>query len=291
MGLDVNLFKCPDAKRALELEERYEQELEALYAHFSALEKKKVVTVADEEELNQTRLNLKKKYGIEDYHHSSIETIHFDSKTQPDHLFKIGYLRSSYNEGGINNVLATFGMPTLYDIFNVTGDGYYQYPNWEEVRKSCLEVIEMFEKYMASPMGKYGITTFRPLLKSGATSSDEALEIFNQELLKYQESVKAHEELVKLNPKRKDFPPFGSYMCKAGNFYLDEPLKVYGVVHHQDNPDAKKWFLAGPATYLIVERDPANNEWYLTALKITLEMIDYVLADPHPEHFFLGWSG
>ena len=46
------------------------------------------------------------------------------SALHPDHLFQRGYFRSSYNESGINSLLASVELPTLYDIFEPDGDVY-----------------------------------------------------------------------------------------------------------------------------------------------------------------------
>lgn len=290
MGLDVSLFKSPNAKLAIKQERDYECELDGIYSRMNQLEKEGKLTKEREEEFDKAREDLRISYGIDGYRHESVEQIHLDSKTEPNHLFKIGYLRSSYNEGGINTILSTFGMGTLYDIFAIDDDDYYQFVDWKASRERCLEVITKFEEHMASPMGKYGVATFRPFPEKGVATSDEALERFNKELLRYQEQVAAYEEKLKLDEKQKLWAPFGSWSSGIGQFYLDQPLKVAGIIP-QIPTKMPKWALSGPAVFLIFEDDPANNKWYLTALKITLEMIDYVLADPHPEHFFMGWSG
>lgn len=45
------------------------------------------------------------RWDAEHPDHSPEEKIEIDSKVYPDHLFKVGYLRSSYNGGGIERVL------------------------------------------------------------------------------------------------------------------------------------------------------------------------------------------
>jgi hypothetical protein len=46
-----------------------------------------------------------------------------------------------------------------------------------------------------------------------------------------------------------------------------------------------------PAVFVVYEKEPDEKEdWYLTALKITRETIEYVLAQPDREQYYLSWS-
>jgi len=60
-------------------------------------------------------------------------------------LNNLGYLRSSYNERGFNNVCRAHNVPDLYDIFSaavgyqITGDHYYH----EVVRENIPKALEL----------------------------------------------------------------------------------------------------------------------------------------------------
>ena len=56
--------------------------------------------------------------------------VEFLSRKYPDHLFKIGYFRSSYNESGINYVLESRGLPTLWTVFDAKPGEFV--PDWEK---------------------------------------------------------------------------------------------------------------------------------------------------------------
>jgi hypothetical protein len=79
-------------------------------------------------------------------------TINIDSTTQPDHLFKIGYFRSSYNNAGINAyVNRLLCKPGLYHIFPEGNDdsGFFR-PDWAGARARALEMAGAIEDISAS---------------------------------------------------------------------------------------------------------------------------------------------
>ena len=49
----------------------------------------------------------------------------------------------------------------------------------------------------------------------------------------------------------------------------------------------------GGGVHLITRNDSgeSNLQWYKDALEVTKEMIDYVLAKPNPNTYYLSWSG
>lgn len=70
-------------------------------------------------------------------------TVIFNSAKYPNHLFKIGYFRSSANELGINNVLEERGLENLYDILNPFYEYFFQ-PNWEQAKIKCTNLIKKY---------------------------------------------------------------------------------------------------------------------------------------------------
>jgi len=47
--------------------------------------------------------------------------VQIKSAKYPNHLFEIGYWQSSYNEGGIDRVLESFSMPSLWHLSDRSG--------------------------------------------------------------------------------------------------------------------------------------------------------------------------
>lgn len=69
------------------------------------------------------------KYGVFD-DNDFLSSVNMPSKKYPNHYFRIGYFRSSYNSSGINYVLRDRLGIDLYDIFDAKDSGYYVEPDW-----------------------------------------------------------------------------------------------------------------------------------------------------------------
>ena len=81
-----------------------------------------------------------------DIHRYHIMPVEERSPKGLEHNFNnLGYLRSSYNEYGFNNICRKRNIPDLYDIFSaavgyqITGDQYY----YEVVRENLPEALEL----------------------------------------------------------------------------------------------------------------------------------------------------
>jgi hypothetical protein len=71
-----------------------------------------------------------------------------------------------------------------------------------------------------------------------------------------------------------------NFSNRDGEFFLQKPEEVHALIHGT--------YLRRPCTYYITKFD---YEWYIKAAEITIEMIDYVLAQKDPENYYLQWSG
>jgi len=80
------------------------------------------------------------------------ETIEINSTLYPEHLFKIGYFRSSYNSGGINRVANRYSLLDLYDIFDP--HSYTFIPDWADAMKKCEAAIKQWDAYAMSDIGQ-----------------------------------------------------------------------------------------------------------------------------------------
>jgi hypothetical protein len=180
-------------------------------------------------------------------------------------MFKVGYLRSSYNSGGINSVLERVGCPNLYDIFE-PNDEYNFTPDWHQAQSKAAEAIATLESVMGGEMSKYDVTTVTDLAGlGGVKSAGEALKVFEEQL------------------KNKKSSGFTSYGCREGDFYLDG-ITVVGIIPNRG---------FGGGVHLVTRNDSGENnlQWYKDALEVTKEMIDFVLAQPNPNVYYLAWSG
>jgi hypothetical protein len=204
-------------------------------------------------------------------------SIELASKKHPEEHFKVGYFRSSYNGSGTNQVLGKAGVMTLNEIFDVKGDEYLQFPDWDaslvRAKKALADlqdaaknknygVQEMKYEFIASP-------------RAAAPVNDE-LEALNS----FMEEVKQH------TPKEGEKDSgFRDYSCSKGEFHLDGE-KVFGFIHGM-----KKHFLSGrpePCLYIVTQ---GYLEHYVPSLEIVVETIEYVLAQPDREKFYMRWSG
>ncbi len=74
------------------------------------------------------------------------------------------------------------------------------------------------------------------------------------------------------------------FSSREGDFWLGEkPLLVRAAVWG-------KSYFGGPAPYLVFEA-PDILAWYVEALEIVAETVDWVLAQPDPDCYYMHWSG
>jgi hypothetical protein len=264
MGLDVYLKRCDDlagAKAREALMSEFEDKLWEEVGGWSDATEAQKDLIRAKVKVRQAELNLG-EYGEA----NEIEGIEIDSALHPESMFKIGYLRSSYNSGGINSVLGRIGCPDLYDIFE-PGDEYNFTPDWLQAQARVTVAIDRITEVMSSEFAKYDVTTVTAGLGgSGAVgSAGEALEVFKKQL-----------EAKKGNS-------FTAYGCREGDFWLDG-ITICGVIPNSG---------FGGGVHLVTRNDSgeSNLQWYKDALEVTKEMIDYVLAKPNPNTYYLSWSG
>ena len=266
MGLDVYLNHYSDFKKSKTLEKVFDDYSTRLYDTLDGIE--------DEDLLKTARAGIRKKlnakakelglgeYGEDLTYRTRIEE---DSVLHPEHYFKIGYFRSSYNSSGINNILRDLGIPDLYDIFSHDNDEYEFSPDWNYALKIVNESISLLKKDKGYRVESVAANLFAA--DEVPVTPAAALEIFNKQL---QEKSKNKEFLC--------------YSNKDGEFYLDNAgLKVHGLIPGKD-------MFQRPCTFIIYKPKDANK-YYLQALAIVKETIEYVLAQKNPQEYYLSWSG
>jgi len=266
MGLDIYLYRYDNFEETRRKEEEYnefsDKSWEGLDYDKLTEEERNAISEKNEEFAQSLGLS---KWGDDKTGKTQIE---IDSEKYPDHYFKIGYFRSSYNGGGINHIFENMGLPRLDAIFEIDPNEYFVQPDWKKVKENLQDVYVKFQK-----MGGYRVHSVAPNLfdpNYGPTSEKEALDIFIAELEKHKET------------KEKD-PDFLSYENREGSFYLGEPLKVKAMITGKDTMFGKR-----DCTYVVTESD---NTWYLQAVEIMIDTCDYVLAQPNINQYYLHWSG
>lgn len=273
MGLDVYLKKCPDRALADQIEQEYEEKTDAIWKEIEGGQGYDSLTDADKDAAHKRCEAVRQEMGLEQYGvHPTRETIEINSALYPEHYFKIGYFRSSYNDSGINSYFRRLDLPDLYWIMGQSGEDDIV-PDWDACLVRVNTVIEQYKAIKAGPMGKYDVFDIDPVNLFGGRSevSDDksALALFA-------------EILVKSEGRPDDFRAWSS---QQGTFYLDG-LKVVALIN------GTKTFIRNkqPAIYVVYEREE-SADWYLQSLEIVRETIQYVLAQPDKEHYYMVWSG
>jgi hypothetical protein len=261
MGLDIYLYRYDNYEKTRELEEKqsnFDNDMWAEAGDYDSL---------TEEQKDEARSKIKehaKSLGLDDWGSdvTNVEQIEESHPLYPDQFFKIGYFRSSYNEGGIERILRNLGLPTMSDIFN-HNDEYHFQPNWEESLVRCEEVIEMFKQKGAYRVHHVSNNIFK---QPDVHSEKEALDIFMVEL-----------------GKKKPGDEGYNYSNSRGEFSFHQPQKVLAMI-----PGTYKIFNEQPCVYVVTESD---NTWYINALEIIRDTIKYVLSKENKEQYYLHWSG
>jgi len=100
--------------------------------------------------------------------------------------------------------------------------------------------------------------------------------------------------------------PFGDegYSNRAGHFFLKEGIEAVAFI-----PGIQRIFREQPCMYVVTRKKKehvvgnrkitevvdkldrgVDRDWYLKALEIVQETIEYVLKQPDPQNYYLHWS-
>lgn len=296
MGLDVYLYRCTDHETRRKVEEEYERGAEGLYEGvdweqlnanvkaqredkelpFPEMEVKYEIAKAKKEELKK-RL----KYDEQE------TEVKEKSKKHPDHMFEIGYYRSSYNSGGINFILRRLGIGDLYYIFFGEDDNHeyeviFDRAGWEEALERAKEVLD---KLRAEQGEKYDVVV-ESVHMNPFSGGDE---MPKSEAEAREKFVAACAQHFKHNAHLEEGEFSYGFSNIVGNFYQRKDdcnsrlrAAMPGVMKGIDG----KHF---PCTYLVWEREGALD-WYVQSLEVVVESIEWVLAQEDPENYYFHWS-
>ena len=182
-----------------------------------------------------------------------IETINIDSAKHPDHSYKIGYFRSSYNGGGTNTILKNAIGKDLYYIFQ-PADNYIFVPDWPNCLTRAQEVLKELKEF--SEKCSFSIDPVFHCPNRGPASTEEAAKVLKNEL----------------ETNKKDKMLFGSYSNANGHFFIKEPAEVIAIM-----TGSLKMILGNetvPCTYVAYKND---LKWYIEAIEVVIEAIEYAL--------------
>lgn len=259
MGLDIYLYKYENFEDTQEKERDYNDTSEAIWE--AAGEYDSLTTENKDEIRNKIKeyaVSLGLDEGGDDPRKERVEMNHPD---YPDHYFKIGYFRSSYNEGGIERILRNLGLPTMHDIFEKENEEYCFQPDWEKSLASVEDVIVRF-----GGAGAYRVRSIsHNIFKDPSTtpsSAAEAMKVFNDQLQRGSNEY--------------------NYSNSDGEFCFHESEKVVAFI-----PGTDKIFRPAPCIYVVTESD---NSWYIKALEIVRDTCKYVLSQKDKEKYYLHWS-
>lgn len=203
----------------------------------------------------------------------SQERVELDSALHPGHMFKIGYLRSSYNDGGLDNILRTMLDTDLSTMFGVSREDYHVKPDWQKALAACKEARDRFAAHVSeNGFVRIMVAEHNPYISKSALPQSErdALAVYSKTAAE----------------KRKGSFGFDCFSNGEGTFALGgEPMQIRGII-----PGVGRFGRREPVIYLAYESDPT---FYRQALDVTVEMCEWVLAQPQDPavEYVLHWSG
>lgn len=262
MGLDIYLYRYDNFDETRKREIEY-QEFSKKTWEGKVWDK---MTEAEKDELYAKDKAFADSLGLDKWgsDKNAAEGIEICSEKYPDHYFKIGYFRSSYNGGGINHILENMGLPRLDKIFDVPRDEYYVHPDWVRARANLVKLLEDFKAkpgYRVRHVSGNILTSDR-----GPNSEKEALDAFLEEVEENKNST--FDE---------------GYSNAKGEFHIKTPMKVLGMI-----PGTYSLLGERNCVYVITE---SENWWYEQAIEIMIDTCDYVLAQENINQYYLHWSG
>jgi len=254
MGLDVGLIRYENYADAMRRQEEAQEEVDFIWDSYPSYES---MSESQKDEAQQRAEAIYEEFGLGTWgmvSESEARRIEIPSKTNPEHIFRIGYWRSSYNPSGINSVLRRNIGTDLYEICGVEDhNSYHLQLDWNRVIERCVAAIEEL-----SANSDYDVVTVNSYFYTEKVSDQEALAVFKQQVL--------------VNSQ------FDSYSNSKGYFFK-KPLQVVAVFTGTRHNE----------THLVVQNSD-NYEFYIQALRIMIETAEYVLAQPDQDKYYVTWS-
>lgn len=195
------------------------------------------------------------------------------SKVDPDHLWKLDYIRSSYNAGGFNTVMRAAGLGDLYWIFGEP-DGFHTFPDWADALDRARLVRKAYE----------GAAPYRAMAVSHNPFRDGG-KLYGPQ--REHEAITIAEAMLEKWGDRND--ELGQVFGNADGSFMPSGFEIVAAL-----PGFEEFSINGDeraATWLVYKTDDDHRKHYLTSLDILIESIEWVLARPDTELYFYLWSG
>ncbi len=193
-------------------------------------------------------------------------TVNLPSAKYPDHLFKIGYFRSSYNGSGFNSVMGSLGVPDLYDIFPHKDESRMDPVDWQAEMGIAQDALAKLREAVDGEIGKVAAMSVISG-GEGIESEHAALSIYLSEAAKWKDKESDH---------------LGDgYFTRGGSFF-PKGITVRAIFR-----------AASPYVNSIVVYDMPKGSYqhYVESMEIVVETVEWVLAQPNPQDYWLYWSG
>ena len=188
-----------------------------------------------------------------------------DSTLHPGHSFRVGSWFSSSTEAGLNSVLRDYVGRDLYSCFGV--EGRWSQPDWEDSLERVQALLADFKSATTEGFRVMPLTynPFKDVKKEAIKTSNDAL--------------------ISWCIEQRKVPKDDIYANRHGTFFPKD-VEIHAAIEGVDITGA-------PTQYLIYKKrdtdDPKHFVFYLEALEIIIETIEYVLAQADPSQYVLQW--
>lgn len=200
------------------------------------------------------------------------EQVEIDSERYPEHYFKLGYFRSSYNSGGINQVMDRLGLPGLYEVlgYDKSTDDYRFTPDWEASMRRATEAAAA--------------------IRNAKGGDIDIMEVGPNPFMSPSESPKTEQEARAIVLEQLERNATGDgYSNGRGHFYPNG-ISVIALIPGTNDSFTKQMFgHPMPCTY-VAYRKEGGNEWYAKAMEIVADTCAWVLKQEDPSAYLLHWS-
>lgn len=281
MGLDVYLYKktadAAEFKRRQDASAIIEEKSSAVYddpTYKTMTDEQKDALYEKSKEISRTEAALL-DVPLDEYDSVLMpeEKVKIDSAKYPEHYFKIGYFRSSYNSGGINSVMGRLSLPDLYAVLGYERvDDYLFTPDWAATKQRALAAAEAIRSLDG---GDIDIMSISPNVFIG-----------EDKLPKSEQEVRT---LVLAELKKSSSFGDSGYSNGIGNFY-PKGIQVLAMVPGLDDSFTKALFNKPTPCVYVAFRKEGGNKWYAEAMEIVAETCDWVLSQEDPTAYHLHWS-
>lgn len=276
MGLDVYLYRYENKAAVDKTKALYEKSTEALWKKICGDGKYEEVPEAKKKEYAREKKKVVAKLGTDEWGTPPGEVkVELDSKKFPEHMFKIGYFRSSYNGGGIERVVGNMTGKALYWIFENPKEYEFQ-PNWARAMSRAEEALAALKEKIANE-GAFRISfhSANPFAggKDIQRSEEDALKafynVFNNE--------KKEKKPSPLEDEGRNW--FGN---SVGEFYLGKKgIEVVAIIPGMGYGNAQ-------GVYVVTKDD--GIQWYVEALEVVVETCQWVLDQKDQKKYWVHWS-